>query len=200
MLEPQQSKKSFSALRNRDFRWFFIGNAFAMMADNIEHVISYWVIFQKFQSPTLAGFAVISHWLPFLLFSIWSGALADKYDPRRVIQWGMYLFILVTLTWGILFLTDSLKVWHAVILLVVHGFAGVLWGPAAQMLIHEIVGREHLQSGVRLMATSLTLGVLLGPAVGGGLMLWLGPSLGIIVNALIYMPLVFWLWTKGRLF
>ena len=106
----------------------------------------------------------------------------------------MYLFMLVTLTWGILFLTDSLKVWHAVILLVIHGFAGVLWGPAAQMMIHEIVGREHLQSGVRLMATSLTLGILLGPAVGGGLMLWLRPSLGIIVNALIYLPLVLWLW------
>ncbi|MFP6760633.1 MAG: MFS transporter, partial [Rhodospirillales bacterium] len=135
--ETQDPQKSFSALRNPNFRWFFIGNALAMMADNIEHVISYWVIFQKFQSPTLAGFAVISHWVPFLLFSIWSGALADKYDPRRVIQWGMYLFMLVTLTWGILFLTDSLKVWHAVILLVIHGFAGVLWGPAAQMMIHD---------------------------------------------------------------
>ena len=192
--ETQYPQQSFSALRNPSFRWFFTGNALAMMADNIEHVISYWVIFQKFQSPTLAGFAVISHWVPFLLFSIWSGALADKYDPRRVIQWGMYLFMLVTLTWGILFLTDSLKVWHAVILLVIHGFAGVLWGPAAQMMIHEIVGREQLQSGVRLMATSLTLGILLGPAVGGGLMLWLGPSLGIIINALIYLPLILWLW------
>lgn len=41
-----------------------------MMADNIEHVISYWVVFQKFHSPALAGFAVLSHWLPFLLFSV----------------------------------------------------------------------------------------------------------------------------------
>ena len=190
----QKSQKSFSAFRNPDFRWFFLGNALAMMADNIEHVISYWVIFQKFQSPTLAGFAVISHWIPFLLFSIWSGALADKYDPRRVIQWGMYLFMLVTFVWGLLFVTDSLQVWHAVILLIIHGLAGVLWGPAAQMMIHDIVGKEQLQSGVRLIATSLTLGVLLGPAVGGGLMLWLGPAKGIMVNAFIYLPLVLWLW------
>ena len=39
-----------------------------MMADNIEHVISYWVMFQKFHSPALGGFAVICHWVPFLLF------------------------------------------------------------------------------------------------------------------------------------
>ena len=46
-----------------------------MMADNVEHVISYWVMFQKFQSPMLGGFAVLSHWLPFLLLSVAVGAL-----------------------------------------------------------------------------------------------------------------------------
>jgi hypothetical protein len=51
-----------------------------MTADNIEHVISDWVMFQKFHSPTLGGFAVISHWVPFLLFSFHAGALADRYD------------------------------------------------------------------------------------------------------------------------
>ena len=54
-----------------------------MMADSIEHVISYWMLFQKFQSPELGGFAVISHWVPYLLFSVWSGALTDRHDPRR---------------------------------------------------------------------------------------------------------------------
>jgi hypothetical protein len=73
-----------------------------MMADNIEHVISYWVVFQKFHSPALAGFAVLSHWLPFLLFSVASGVLADRFDPRRLIQCGMGLFILASLGWGYL--------------------------------------------------------------------------------------------------
>ena len=49
--------------------------ALAMMADSVEHVISYWVVFQKFHSPALAGFAVLSHWLPFLLFSVAVGSL-----------------------------------------------------------------------------------------------------------------------------
>jgi hypothetical protein len=62
------------------------------------------------------------------------------------------------------------------------------------LLLHEIVGREHIVSAVRLNATSRQLGILLGPAVGGGLMLLLGPGLGLLVNALIYLPLVWWLW------
>ena len=81
-----------------------------MMADNIEHVISYWVVFQKFHSPALAGFAVLSHWLPFLLFSVGSGVLADRFDPRRLIQCGMGLFILASLGWGYFFLTDTIEV------------------------------------------------------------------------------------------
>jgi DNA replication protein DnaC len=41
-----------------------------MMADSVEHVISYWEMYQKFHSPALGGFAVISHWVPFLVFGI----------------------------------------------------------------------------------------------------------------------------------
>ena len=186
--------RSFAALRHPRFRAYFLGSALAMMADSIEHVISYWIIFQKFQSPALGGFAVLSHWLPFLLFSVYSGALADRYDPRRIIQIGMALFMAVSLGWGLLFLTDALEMWHAAALLVLHGFAGVFWSPAAQVFIHEVVDEPRLHSAVRLMATSRWLGLLFGPAVGGAILLAVGPTYGILLNVLIYLPLVLWLW------
>ncbi|MDH3241300.1 MAG: MFS transporter [Alphaproteobacteria bacterium] len=185
---------SFAALRHPACRTYLLGAAVSMMADNIEHVISYWIIFQKFQSPALAGFAVLSHWLPFLLFAVYSGALADRFDPRRIIQCAMGLFMFVSLAWGVLFWTDSLQQWHAGVLLVLHGLAGVLWGPAAQLLVHDIVGREHLQSAIRLSSTSRQLGVLMGPAIGGGLLFLFGPTAGILINALFYLPLIIWLW------
>jgi MFS family permease len=185
---------SFPALRRPVFRAYFFGAASAMMADSIEHVISYWIMYQKFASPALAGFAVISHWVPFLLFSIWSGGLADRYDPRRVIQLGMLLFMGVSVAWGMLFLADALEMWHAGVLLVVHGLAGVLWGPAAQVFIHDIVDDAELHSAIRLTATARWLGLLLGPAVGGVILLALGPAWGILFNALIYVPFTLWLW------
>ena len=106
----------------------------------------------------------------------------------------MLCFIVASLGWGFFFVTDTLQMWHAMVLLVIHGFAGVLWGPAGQLLIHDIVGPAHLQSAVRLSATARMLGLLMGPAVGGVLMLALGPAHGILANALIYLPLVLWLW------
>lgn len=193
-MSATQPHKSFAALRHGGFRPYLIYSAMAMMADSIEHVISYWVVFQKFQSPALGGFAVLSHWLPFLFFSVYSGALADRFDPRRLIQIGMACFITASLAWGYFFYTDTLEIWHAQVILVLHGCAGVLWSPASQLLIHDIVGKDQLQSAVRLNATARNLGLLLGPGIGGGILLLLGPVGGIFVNALIYLPLVIWLW------
>ena len=129
------SQRSFAALHHPAFRVYFTYSALAMMADSIEHVISYWILFDKFHSPALGGFAIVSHWLPFLLFSVWSGALADRFDPRRLIQIGMALFMGVSVVWGLLFLFDVLEMWHAVVLLTLHGLAGVLWGPPTQLLV-----------------------------------------------------------------
>lgn len=185
--------KSFAALRHGGFRLYYLGAMSAMMADSIEHVISYWMIFNKFHSPALGGFAILSHWLPFLLFSFYSGALADRYDPRRVIQAGMVLFMIASVGWGVLFITDSLQMWHAVILLTIHGMAGVLWSPASQLLVHDIVSKDELPSAIRLMATARHLGFLMGPAIGGVLLIVMGPSYGILFNALIYLPLIIWL-------
>ena len=185
---------SFAALRHPGFRMYFFGTATAMLADNIEHVISYWVIFQKFHSPALGGFAVISHWVPYLVFSVYSGALADRFDPRRIIQLGMLIFMSVSIAWGVLFATDSLLEWHARVLLIIHGLAGVLWGPASQLLLHDIVEPEVLPSAVRLGATARYLGMLTGPAVGGALLLAFGSAHGIFINALIYLPMILWLW------
>jgi MFS family permease len=190
---PAPASQSFAALHNPGFRAQFFTYALAMMADNIEHVISYWVVFQKFQSPALAGFAVVSHWLPFLLFSVAAGALADRFDPRRLIQCGMGLFIIASVGWGYFFITDTLQMWHAMVLLVIHGCAGVLWQTPNQMLLYDIVGPANLSSAVRLNATARYLGVLVGPAVGGVIMLALGPAHGIMLNTVFYLPLVLWL-------
>jgi MFS family permease len=185
---------AFSALRHPRFGTLLACGTLAMMADNVEHVVSYWVMFQEFRSPALGGFAVVAHWLPFLLFSIPSGALGDRVGPRRPIQIAMGLFACVSLTWAVLFLTGSIRLWHAVALLVVHGLAGVLWGPLTQLLLHEVVGPQDLLSAVRLTATSRYLGMLLGPAVGSALLLALGAPYALMANALVYAPLALWLW------
>ena len=183
----------FGALQHRDYRRYFSLVLLSATADNIEHVISYWVIFQAFHSPMLAGFAVISHWVPFLLFSVYAGSLADRYDCRKLIQISQGLFALASLAWAVLFLTGTLRVWHAAGILLIHGAAGVIGLPASQLIVYDIVGPEKLPSAIRLNATSRYLAILFGPAVGGGMMLLLGPGRGLLANILLYVPFTLFL-------
>jgi MFS family permease len=188
-----QAPKAFGALSLPGYRAYIATFTLTMMADNVEHVISYWVAFQKFHSPALGGFAVVSHWLPFLGFSVAVGALNDRFDSRRIIQLGTLCFITASAGWGYFFLTGTLQVWHAMALLVLHGCAGVLWSTSSQMLLYDIVGPAALPSAVRLSATARYLGVLVGPAVGSLIMLRLGPTRGIFLNTVFYLPLFLWL-------
>jgi MFS family permease len=186
--------RRFAALRNRNSRPYLFTSGLSMMADNTEHVITYWVLWQTFHSPALVGFQVISHWLPFLLLSVWSGTLAEKYDCRRIIQAAQGLFMLVSALWGVLFLTGTLQVWEACVLLVLHGLAGCIWSPAEQLMLHDFVERDELPSAVRLNATFQSLGILFGPVVGSVLLLWLGPTWGIFANVLLYLPMTVLMW------
>jgi MFS family permease len=182
----------FAAFRNVDCRNYIVGASLSMGGDSIEHVISYWVMYQQFHSPALAGFAVISHWVP-ALFSVYFGAWADRSDCRKIIQLAQVLYMSVSATWGVLFLTNSLQVWHCLVLLSVHGLAGAIWAPAEQLMLHDLAGREQLPSAVRLNSTGRSTGFLAGPALGSVMLLVLGPSLGIFANILMYLPMTVWL-------
>jgi MFS family permease len=186
-------KRPFDALRLPGFRVFLATFLLTMMADNVEHVISYWAAFQKFHSPALGGFAVVSHWVPYLVFSVPVGALNDRFDSRRLIQIGAALFMTVSLGWGYLLLTGTLQIWQAMLLLVLHGCAGVFWLTSSQVLLYDVVGGDGIASAVRLNATARYLGMLAGPGVGSLILRTLGARYGMFLNAAFYLPLIVWL-------
>lgn len=193
MTSAEPRARAFAALHNSDYRAYFGGWMLTMMGDNIEHVISYFALYQIFHSPVLAGFAVISHWLPYLLFGPFFGALADRYDCRRLILITQVTYLSVSLSWSILFFSGSLQLWQAILLLTMHGMGSVVGSSAAQLILHDMVGANHLQSAVRLNATARNIGFLVGPALGGGLLVVGGPGWGLLLNALVYVPLMVWL-------
>lgn len=183
----------FAALRTPWYKGYLVGGSLAMTADHVEHAISYFVMWQLFESPVLAGFAVVSHWVPHLLFSIPIGALADRVDCRRLVQAGQLAFMVASAGWAYFFFTDSLEPWHCIVLLLIHGFASALWSPPEQMLIYDINGPATLPSALRLHATGLNLGMLLGPAIGAVLLATVGPAWGMLLNIAIYLPFTLYL-------
>jgi len=79
------------------------------------------------------------------------------------------------------------------LLLSLHGCAGVFWLTSSQVLLYDVVGPAGIASAVRLNATARYLGMLAGPGVGSLILRTLGPNHGMFLNAVFYLPLLVWL-------
>jgi len=73
------------------------------------------------------------------------------------------------------------------------GCAGVFWHTSTQLLLHDVVTKEELPGAVRLLATARYLGILVGPGLGGLILIGFGPTYGIFLNATFYIPTFLWL-------
>ena len=186
--------RTFSSLRHRNFRLYFIGQMVSNTGNWLTNVAITLLVLKITGSGLRVGVLAACQYGPMMILSPYAGALADRHDCRKLIQAGQILFMVASLSWGLLFLTGALRMWHAVVILLIHGAAGVTGAPATQLIIHDMVGGAELQSAIRLNATARYLAILLGPAVGGGLMLLLGPAWGLLTNVVIYLPFSLFLW------
>ncbi len=90
----------------------------------------------------------------------------DRFDSRRLIQIGAGLFMAVSLGWGYFFVTGTLEIWHAMVLLSLHGLAGVFWITSSQVLLYDVVGGEGIASAGSLERDSALPRYACGPRRG----------------------------------
>jgi MFS family permease len=179
----------FPALRVPEFRLYWATSTVAMFADNVEHVIGYWLLWELTHSPFWLGYAVFAHWFPFLLFSLHAGAWADRFNNRHLLQITQACYVVSSGGLGLLAVTGQLQLWHMIVLLLVHGFSGVIQMPSSQVLVHDLVGKDYLPNALSLSAGSRYLAQFVGPVIGGLLLATLGPGGGLLANVLFYAPL-----------
>jgi len=186
----------FAALEVPTFRWYWLSSWISSTGDGMENVIRGLLIVQLVglaAAPFWLGMMVFAHWVPFTLFSLYGGALADRYDNRKVQIVAQLL--LMTAAFGVAAATLSGVVteWWIFGLLLVHGFAGAIGGPAQQTLIHAMVGPSRLLSAVSLNSSARQLSSVVGPAIAGFIYIAFGPGWGFLVNALTFVPLLVFL-------
>ena len=183
----------FAALEVPRFRWYWVTSWISTTGDGMENVIRGLLVVQLVglaAAPFWLGMMVFAHWIPFTLFSLYGGALADRYDNRKVQIVAQLLLMSAAFGVAAATLFGVVTVWWMFGLLLVHGFAGAIGGPAQQTLIHSIVGRDRLLSAVSLSSTARQLAQVVGPAVAGVIYLQLGPGWGFFVNGLTFVPLL----------
>src|SRR6266536_2280987 len=172
------------AFLHADFRRFFWSQLVAQTGTWMQTVAQSWLVLQLTPSPFKLGLIGSLQFAPILLFSIASGALADRVRKRRLLIGTQTALGCQALGLGALVATGHVEYWHVAVLAFCSGLVNVLDQPARQSLVAEMVGRNDVGSAVALNSASFNAARIVGPGVGGVLIARYGVTPAFIVSGL----------------
>ena len=114
---------------------------------------------------------------PMLIFSIFGGVVSDRFDNKNIIQLGQLGVIAITSFIAISIFTDTITIYH---LIIVSFFQGTFWAfmmPARQAIIAELVDDNQLNNAISLNAAGMSLTTMISPAIGGLVYHYFGPGM-----------------------
>ena len=153
----------------------------------MQRVAQDWLVLDlTHNSGTALGIATGLQFLPLLLFSLWGGAIADRYSKRRILMITQAAMGGLALILGILALTGAVEIWQVYALAFALGLVSVVDNPTRQTFAVEMVGRADMPNAIALNSAIFNLARIMGPAVAGLVISAVGTPLAFIVNAASY--------------
>jgi MFS family permease len=192
----QLAADRFAALRHRNFRLFWSGQALSVIGTWMQSVALYWLMYRLTNSPFLLGLTGVALSLPVLCFSLVGGVVADRVERRRLVRTTQTCNLLQA---GVLAAYVTFGHPAPAVLLVLALANGVINAfdfPARQSFISELVAPADLPNAIALNSMVFNGARLVGPAVAGLVLAHAGEAPCFWLNAASYVPL---LWNLGRL-
>ena len=158
---------TFASLAVHDFRLLWLGLLVMFGASQIRMVASGYLAYDLTNSALLLSLVAVGYAVPMLSLALIGGAVADRFDRRRLVQVAQAMFAVVALLVGLLIQFGQVTWVH---LMASSALQGMLWAllvPARQAMIPGLVGRRLMTNALSLMAAGFSLTTLVGPAVGG---------------------------------
>lgn len=177
-------------LRNRDFDLYWSGVVLSQIGTRGTLAANLYHVYALTDSIAWTGLVGGGQAIALLLLSPLGGALADRYDRRRLLQGAQAVSLVVALALTVLTFTGVVEAWHVVTSVVFTTAAATFDQPARQALIPAIVGRAHIGEAIALLNPSREVAVLVGPLLAGVLIAVAGPGLMYAVDAATYLALI----------
>ena len=131
--------------------------------------------------PTLISWVATSATLPWLLLSLVGGAIADRFDRRRLMIWAQAIQAVLVGVVAALATLHLTQIWMLYLLAFGLSTAEIIFTNSSQALVPAIVGKEGLEvANGRLIATLSVSKEFVGPPLGAALFVFA-------------LPLPFWL-------
>jgi MFS family permease len=170
------------ALRHRDFRLLWIGQSVSLIGDGIYFVAIAWLVYDISNNPGALALVGVAWTLPMVAGLLIAGVLSDRFERRRLIVIADLMRCAAVGAIGVLAYTDSIELWHVIVLVVFYGDA--LFQPAFTAILPEVVPRQELLQANSLKELMEPLGLrFLGPALGGLLIAVFDVGTALLVNA-----------------
>jgi MFS family permease len=172
---------------SRDYRLLLVGTLSAVLGNWIQQVGQGWYVLQLTGSAFDLALVQAASAFPMLLFGLLGGVVADRVDRARLITITRASIAALTLLLGALVWAGLAPLW---VVLVVAGATGIIWAfdmPARQAMVPQLVAPPARTSAVAWLATVMNGGRILGPAIGGVLLGFVGAAGCILVSGLGFL-------------
>jgi MFS family permease len=183
-------KRTFAAFQVRNFRLYFFGQGVSLCGTWMQTIGMSWLVLQLTRSGTQLGFVVAAQFLPMLLFGVWGGVIADRFNKRHVLYCTQTVAGLLALTLGLLVVTHHIQLWMVYTLAVGLGLVQVVDNPSRQTFVVEMVGKDLLKNAVTLNSIIVNGARVIGPSIAGVLIATVGVGPCFLVNAASYVAVL----------
>jgi MFS family permease len=175
---------TFRSLRVRNYRLFATGQVVSLSGTWAQRVAQDWLVLELSGSSGVAlGVTTALQFLPMLLFGLYGGVLADRYDKRRMLIAAQGVMGALALLLGVLDLSGAVQLWHVYVLAFLLGLASVVDTPVRQAFVVEMVGPTDLANAVSLNSATFNGARILGPALAGLAITGIGTGWVFLANA-----------------
>lgn len=178
---------NWRSFRHRNYQILFPANVVSNIGSWAQRIAQDWLVLELTNSGTYLGLVTALQFAPVLLFSLHGGALADRFNKRKVLIATNIAGGLSSAVLGILVMTGVVALWHVFLLAFALGISTAIDGPVRQSFTNEVVGHEDLPNAVSLNSANFNAGRLIGPAVSGFLIAAFGTGPSFLFNAFSYL-------------
>lgn len=156
-------------------------------------------LYQRSGSALETALLSVCSYAPYVVMSIFAGALSDRWDKRRTMLVCDLLAALCTVTVLVLLRADALMAWHMYLLNAVNGLMNTVQQPAAEVAATLLVPKKYYQQTCGLRSLSQSLNTILTPVIASALFAFSGMEMVIAIDLITFAIAFVVLWRFVRI-
>ena len=176
-----------AALRVKDFRTYIITNCISLIGLWIQRIAVQALAWELTQSALWLGLMALVDLAPALLFGPFAGAMADRFDRKRLAYSTQVISMIQAVALAGFTLAGRIDIWLLLALTALGGINTAFWGPVRQSIVPNLVPREHLATAVALGSLNFNLARFIGPAIAGPIIVLANSGAAFAINAATYL-------------